>query len=325
MTELWRHLLDLSIELDKIDEKGNYRQGRGAAPRRDQPQTTQPRSFLELREFLEGPPAALPAQPQKRWPEQPKTKVWEHERPGRAYGTELTVLPSRRNGTELIVRPLRPHLPTRQSQASENSNWLHRPAVFFSLAIMSFAGYAIFHQSNAGKGGSAEAGAPAMQASGSERNGNEVQLAKTARADRSLATADAYRERTANPPNYGEVPGAQAPQTLAELSDDAVLERASNQLNHGDVLGARAAYETLARRGSSRGAFGLAESYDPDFVAAHRMRGLDPDVGLARLWYERAAKSGSVEAFKRLNALTKTKSSGSGVLTRSSGSGVLRR
>jgi TPR repeat protein len=70
-------------------------------------------------------------------------------------------------------------------------------------------------------------------------------------------------------------------------------------------VGARAAYETAAQHGSALGAFGLAETYDPNVLARRRILGLKPDPALARTWYEKAAKLGNAEASQRLKKLTK--------------------
>jgi hypothetical protein len=116
---------------------------------------------------------------------------------------------------------------------------------------------------------------------------------------------DAFLERASNPPPPREAPRAQAPYTVTQQSDDALLGQAFFKLGHGDVLGARAAYETVAQRGGALGAFGLAETYDPNVLARRRILGLKPDPALARMWYERAAKLGNAEAALRLKKLTK--------------------
>ncbi len=103
---------------------------------------------------------------------------------------------------------------------------------------------------------------------------------------------------------------------MAELPDESALAQAADQLRHGDVAGARATYEFVALQGSRLAAFGLAQTYDPDFARRARIRGLVPDLNLARKWYERAAKFGSIEAQTRLKELSKATSSASGVLRR---------
>ena len=99
------------------------------------------------------------------------------------------------------------------------------------------------------------------------------------------------------------------------MPEDELLVQAGSRLKSGDLQGARTAYEAVADRGSLDGAFGLAQTYDPDFPALRRIRGSKPDLRLARMWYERAAKLGSLEASERLKEL-KDKLSASDVLRR---------
>jgi hypothetical protein len=87
---------------------------------------------------------------------------------------------------------------------------------------------------------------------------------------------------------------------LSRETEDALLERASNQMAHGDGAGARAVYEVLAHYGSPKGAFSLAETYDPAVLAKRPARGLEPDMALAREWYSKAAELGSMTAYARL-------------------------
>ncbi len=102
--------------------------------------------------------------------------------------------------------------------------------------------------------------------------------------------------------------------TLSGATEQALLERASNQMTHGDGLGARAVYEVLAHYGSPKGAFNLAETYDPASLARRPARGLAPDIRLAREWYAKAAELGSPSASERLKDLE-----GPGDLRRHSG------
>ncbi len=274
MTELWRHMLDLSIELDRLDENGNYRQGlepvlrRGDMQRRSQcgPQA---RSAAEYREHLERELEAVSSQSQKSRTNKPK-----------------------------------------------RNEWLNLAVVCFSGAIMSLANIGFLAQGEAGKGRMAEALAPASLPDTGKLRPSEALAAATDKGDGNLVRGEALSEQVSNRLNPEAAAAVQTPDTMAQLSEDALLERASNQLNLGDVAGARAIYETMAQGGSSRGAFGLAETYDPNFFARHPIRGLKPDQSLARLWYERAAKLGSSEASKRQKALTEARSSASQVLRR---------
>ncbi len=108
------------------------------------------------------------------------------------------------------------------------------------------------------------------------------------------------------------------PELSPELSDDELLAHAASRLQSGDLQGARTAYKVVAGRGNMRGAFSLAQTYDPDFLAPRRIGGAKPDANLARRWYEKAAKLGDQEASGRLKELKELqdKSSASGVLRR---------
>jgi TPR repeat protein len=144
-------------------------------------------------------------------------------------------------------------------------------------------------------------------------------------------SAAAFFELASNQMNRRDAPRAEAADTIAPPSDDALLTQAFYKLGRGDGLGARAAYETVAQHGSALGAFGLAETYDPNVLARRRILGLKPDPSLARFWYERAAKLGNLEASKRLKRLAKPSQAVSSPRpisssnTISSGSEVLRR
>ena len=88
-------------------------------------------------------------------------------------------------------------------------------------------------------------------------------------------------------------------------TEDTLLTRASYQLSKGDGEAARAVFEVLANRGSLRGAFALAETYDPAKLAQHANWGLKSDIRLARAWYKKASELGSLAAYERLKGLEK--------------------
>ena len=59
-----------------------------------------------------------------------------------------------------------------------------------------------------------------------------------------------------------------------------MLKRASTLLGQNDIAGARLIFQYLAHHGSPRGAFALAESYDPKKWDGHRVTGMTPDARL---------------------------------------------
>lgn len=84
---------------------------------------------------------------------------------------------------------------------------------------------------------------------------------------------------------------------------EEVLTQATRRIESGDVAGAR---ETLA--GADNGAqgpvtFALAETYDPNMLAAWGSRGIAADVAKARALYRRAVSLGVARAQARLDAL----------------------
>ncbi len=92
-------------------------------------------------------------------------------------------------------------------------------------------------------------------------------------------------------------------------TEDSLMERASYQLKHGDGEGGRAVYEVLASHGSLRGAFALAETYDPAKLAQHAEWRLTPDIRVARAWYKKASELGSLPAYERLKDIDKRSAS----------------
>jgi hypothetical protein len=106
--------------------------------------------------------------------------------------------------------------------------------------------------------------------------------------------------------NYAApVASASVPAVANRATEDSLIERASFQLKHGDGEGGRAVFEVLASHGSVRGAFALAETYDPAKLAQHADWQLKPDIRLARQWYNKASELGSLPAYERLRDLDK--------------------
>jgi TPR repeat protein len=97
-------------------------------------------------------------------------------------------------------------------------------------------------------------------------------------------------------------PPQQRPGQPYEEEAVAIL-RAQDLIAHGDITAARLLYEDLAINGSGAGAFALARTYDPDFLRSIGVIGMQPDLELARKWYEKAKALGNVEASQRLSRL----------------------
>ena len=71
----------------------------------------------------------------------------------------------------------------------------------------------------------------------------------------------------------------------------------------GDISGARRLYGTAAERGNAAAARSLGRLYDPAYLQATAIGGVDPDPVLARSWYERAIKMGDPDAGALLRSL----------------------
>ncbi|SDO25868.1 hypothetical protein [Afipia sp. GAS231] len=86
-----------------------------------------------------------------------------------------------------------------------------------------------------------------------------------------------------------------APDELA-----ALLKRAKGLLAIGDITSARLLLERAADAQEAEAALMLAGTYDPQVLGTQDMRSVTPDPAAARLWYQKAAQLGSVDAKRRL-------------------------
>jgi len=246
-------------------------------------------------------------------------------------------------------------LESRPKQAAAGSGWLNLAAVFISGAIIGLAGYAylpeILKLREAGKfrpaalpastiarpsqpvattdqavatkssfgGVTQAANSTAQEAPRNQAHYDTGAANRAAHETMAQPERDAVLEPAPVQTRHAAVPKPQpAYESPPEMSDDELLAQAASRLQSGDLQGARTAYKVVAGRGNMRGAFSLAQTYDPGFLAARRIRGSKPDPNLARRWYEKAAKLGDQEASKRLKELKE-------LLDQSSASDVLRR
>lgn len=88
-----------------------------------------------------------------------------------------------------------------------------------------------------------------------------------------------------------------APDELA-----ALLKRAKGLLAIGDITSARLLLERAADAEAAEAALMLAGTYDPQVIGTQDMRSIAPDPAAARLWYQKAAQLGSVDAKRRLQS-----------------------
>lgn len=99
------------------------------------------------------------------------------------------------------------------------------------------------------------------------------------------------------PSGYGRSPSIDATQQI-----ETVLVRARQRIDSGDVVGAR---EILSADSDHSGPllFALAETFDPNMLAAWGSRGVSADVQRARALYAKALDLGYGRAMARLDAL----------------------
>jgi TPR repeat protein len=105
------------------------------------------------------------------------------------------------------------------------------------------------------------------------------------------ATQAAAPAEAAPPPAARRI----APDELA-----ALLKRAKGLLAIGDITSARLLLERAADAQEAEAALMLAGTYDPQVLGTQDMRSITADPAAARLWYQKAAQLGSVDARRRL-------------------------
>jgi TPR repeat protein len=81
------------------------------------------------------------------------------------------------------------------------------------------------------------------------------------------------------------------------------LRRGNDLIASGDLAAARLVLRRAANAGDARAAMTLAGTYDPVILEKLGVHGFVPDIAMARVWYEKAKKFGSVEAPRRLELL----------------------
>jgi Sel1 repeat len=79
-----------------------------------------------------------------------------------------------------------------------------------------------------------------------------------------------------------------------------LIDRGSAYLKRGDLASARLLLRRAAEAGSANAALMLGSTFDPLIIRQLGVIGIEPDVGRARQWYEKAADLGSDAASQRL-------------------------
>jgi len=100
---------------------------------------------------------------------------------------------------------------------------------------------------------------------------------------------------------------AAAPQAAApparKLDPDelaTLMKRAKGLIAIGDIAPARLLLERAADAQEASAALLLAQTYDPAVLGTQDMRSITPDPAAARIWYQKAAQLGSLDARQRL-------------------------
>ena len=84
---------------------------------------------------------------------------------------------------------------------------------------------------------------------------------------------------------------------------DGLLGQAAQRIDSGDITGAREMLAGADNGGQGAVSFALAETYDPNMLAAWGTRGVAADAAKARELYHKAFDLGVTQAQKRLDAL----------------------
>jgi DnaJ domain len=85
----------------------------------------------------------------------------------------------------------------------------------------------------------------------------------------------------------------------------SLRRRGKEFIANGVVAAARLVFQRAAEACDTDAAFALGATYDPIMLQKLGTRTLTPDIAMARVWYERARKLGSVEASAQLDLLAK--------------------
>jgi TPR repeat protein len=137
--------------------------------------------------------------------------------------------------------------------------------------------------------------APANQTPG-VRNVTTAAVAPT-RDEIAAALKAAHQSQPESPPPPAATPPAR------QLDADelaALLKRARSLIAIGDIAPARLLLERAADAQEASAALLLAQTYDPAVLGTPDMRSITPDPAMARSWYQKAARFGSMDAQQRL-------------------------
>ncbi len=122
----------------------------------------------------------------------------------------------------------------------------------------------------------------------------------TAHVQAPVALANSFDAGSPVIANSSEPSPLPPPISLDELS---LLEKCETMIAAGDMPGARQELAVAANNGSVNARFALAETFDPNVLAAWGLRDRVADVGAARVLYDQAMNAGDPRAAARIAAL----------------------
>jgi hypothetical protein len=126
-----------------------------------------------------------------------------------------------------------------------------------------------------------------------------------AQAFRVQPAAIAVKTEVAAPSVRADVQPAAPPSPIAtEAEARHLMTRARRFVEQRNISAAREMFERAADAGHPPALFGLAETYDPNMLAAWETIGTQGDVARAKALYAKALGAGMAEAQARLKALT---------------------
>jgi hypothetical protein len=87
---------------------------------------------------------------------------------------------------------------------------------------------------------------------------------------------------------------------LTSSTKRALVDRGDTMVRLGDINASRLLYQRAAEAGDADAAFKIAQTYDPDFLAAHRLSGVRSDPATAIEWYRKASMLDGTKTTERL-------------------------
>jgi hypothetical protein len=101
-------------------------------------------------------------------------------------------------------------------------------------------------------------------------------------------------------------PAKPQPRRLEAAEIALMMKNGAAFMANGNIAAARMMFQAAAEAGAPVAAFALAETYDPlVFGKFGASGGIQPDVALARSWYEKAKNLGSAAALERVERLAR--------------------